>query len=53
MQKTAVDLVIQPRWIIPIIPRGAILENMSVIIKDGRIVDILPEEVKLCSTLYS
>ncbi|TPQ26394.1 TRZ/ATZ family hydrolase [Methylomonas koyamae] len=37
-----VDLVIQARWIIPVEPAGQIFEHSSLVINDGKIVDLLP-----------
>lgn len=37
-----IDTLISARWIIPIRPTGITLENHSIAIHDGRIVDILP-----------
>lgn len=37
-----VDLVIQARWIIPVDPAGQILEHSSLVVHDGRIIDLLP-----------
>ncbi|MGH8378825.1 MAG: TRZ/ATZ family hydrolase [Gammaproteobacteria bacterium] len=39
--KTA-DLVIHARWIIPVEPEGSILEQHAAVIRDGRILAILP-----------
>lgn len=39
MQKT-VDLIISPRWILPVIPQGVVLEHHAVVIHEGKIVDI-------------
>ncbi|QSA99937.1 TRZ/ATZ family hydrolase [Methylomonas sp. EFPC1] len=39
-----VDLLIQARWIIPVEPASAIHEHASLVIDDGRIVDLLPTE---------
>ena len=39
MQKT-VDLIISPRWILPVIPQDAVLEHHAVVIDEGKIVDI-------------
>ena len=39
---TAVDLVIHAHWVIPVEPDGAILEQHAVVIRDGRILAILP-----------
>ncbi|MEW6132936.1 MAG: TRZ/ATZ family hydrolase [Pseudomonadota bacterium] len=38
-----VDLLIFPRWIVPVSPAG-VLENHALAVKDGRIVDICPAE---------
>jgi len=37
-----VDLVIEARWVVPIVPRAAVLEDHAVVVADGRIVDLLP-----------
>lgn len=39
MQKT-VDLIISPRWILPVIPQDSVLEHHAVVIHEGKIVDI-------------
>ena len=44
MQATAVDLIINCRWLIPIIPENQIMERHGIVIKAGRILDILPIE---------
>ena len=36
------DLVIAARWVVPVEPAGAVLEDHAVVIAGGRIVDILP-----------
>jgi len=38
----SVDLVIEARWVIPVAPRSAVLEDHAVVVNDGRIVDVLP-----------
>jgi len=38
-----VDLLIFPRWLIPVEPAGVTLENHAVAIRAGRIVAVLPE----------
>ncbi len=38
----AVDTVIEARWLVPVRPRGAVLENHGVALDQGRIVGILP-----------
>jgi 5-methylthioadenosine/S-adenosylhomocysteine deaminase len=37
-----VDLVIDARWIIPVEPDNTVLESHSLIVKNGRILDLLP-----------
>ena len=39
-----IDTLIEARWIIPIVPKGVILENSALAVNAGRIVDILPIE---------
>lgn len=38
----AVDQIIEARWVIPVVPRGAVLEHAAVVVDRGRIVDLLP-----------
>ncbi|OGT44711.1 MAG: N-ethylammeline chlorohydrolase [Gammaproteobacteria bacterium RIFCSPHIGHO2_12_FULL_38_11] len=38
-----IDTLIHARWIIPIIPRNQILENHSLAIDRGKIIDLLPQ----------
>ncbi len=40
-----VDLLIQARWIIPVEPDSASYENHSLVIDDGRIIDLLPSSI--------
>jgi len=40
--KTNVDLIIEARWLLPVIPRNQILEHHAVVIHEGCIVDIAP-----------
>ncbi|MDR2881606.1 MAG: TRZ/ATZ family hydrolase [Azoarcus sp.] len=40
---TAVDLLIHPRWLIPVVPDNVTLEQHSIAVHEGRIVDILPQ----------
>ena len=35
-----VDLIIQSRWLLPIVPRNSLLENQAIVIKNGVIVDV-------------
>jgi 5-methylthioadenosine/S-adenosylhomocysteine deaminase len=37
-----VDLLIEPKWIIPIEPQGVVLEDHVIAVRDGRIVAVLP-----------
>jgi len=39
----AIDELIRARWIIPIEPAGTVLENHAVALRNGRIVDVMPE----------
>lgn len=48
-----VDLVIHPKWILPIIPKGKVFESISVVVNDGIIVDILSTQVDLLLEYYS
>ncbi len=38
------DLLIHARWVVPIEPRGAVLEDHSIVVQAGRIEAILPRE---------
>lgn len=39
-----VDLIIEARWIIPVEPRSVIYENSSLVIDDGKILDLLDSQ---------
>ncbi len=39
-----VDLIISPKWLIPVVPENVCLENHSLVIHQGHIVDILPAD---------
>jgi 5-methylthioadenosine/S-adenosylhomocysteine deaminase len=39
-----VDLIINARWIVPVNQANQVLEHHSVVINDGRIVDLIPHE---------
>lgn len=43
MQPQKINLLIHCRWLIPVIPENQIMENYSIAIHEGRIVDLLPE----------
>jgi len=38
-----IDLLIHPRWLIPVVPDNVIKSRHSIAVHDGRIVDILPQ----------
>ena len=37
-----VDLIIEARWVLPVVPRGLVLDHAAVVIRDGRIIDLQP-----------
>eukprot|EP01116_Phalansterium_solitarium_P018518 TRINITY_DN4926_c0_g1_i2.p1 TRINITY_DN4926_c0_g1~~TRINITY_DN4926_c0_g1_i2.p1 ORF type:complete len:117 (-),score=22.51 TRINITY_DN4926_c0_g1_i2:13-363(-) len=39
------DLVIYSRWLIPVVPENQFLEHHAVVVRDGKIVDIVPNFV--------
>jgi 5-methylthioadenosine/S-adenosylhomocysteine deaminase len=43
MTQTPVELAISAAWIIPVVPRERIYENCSLIVQQGKILDILPQ----------
>lgn len=38
-------MIINARWVVPVIPANTVYENYSIIIDNERIVDILPTSV--------
>jgi 5-methylthioadenosine/S-adenosylhomocysteine deaminase len=38
------DLLVLPRWIVPVEPAGVVLEEHALVVRDGRIVDMLPAD---------
>ena len=42
-----VDTIIAARWVIPIVPKNTILSETSIVIQNGRILDILPTATAL------
>lgn len=44
MHRETVDHIIEPRWLIPIQPRGEVQADAAVAIRQGRIVAVLPAE---------
>lgn len=41
------DTLITARWVVPVIPRGATLENHAVVVAGDKIIDLLPSQVAL------
>lgn len=39
------DLIVLPRWLVPIEPAAAVLENHALVVRDGRIAALLPAEL--------
>ncbi len=46
-QSQNVDLILEPRWIIPVVPGNQTLEKSSIIVNEGKIIDILPSDEAL------
>ncbi|GIX22707.1 MAG: N-ethylammeline chlorohydrolase [Gammaproteobacteria bacterium] len=42
MEAEAIDLLVEARWVIPVVPRAAVLEDHAVAVRGGRILEILP-----------
>src|SRR6202051_1960551 len=42
MPAVLADLCIEARWIVPMTARGRVLENHTLVVRDGRILDLLP-----------
>jgi 5-methylthioadenosine/S-adenosylhomocysteine deaminase len=42
MPSVPADLSIDARWIVPMTARGRVLENHTLVVRDGRILDLLP-----------
>jgi 5-methylthioadenosine/S-adenosylhomocysteine deaminase len=38
------DLLVLPRWLVPVEPAGTVLEDHALVVRDGRIVDVLPAD---------
>ncbi len=44
-----VDHIIEARWVIPVVPRGRVLEHSAVVVNHGRIVAVMPvAEARQC-----
>jgi 5-methylthioadenosine/S-adenosylhomocysteine deaminase len=39
-----IDLLIEPRWLIPVEPQGVVLEDHAVAVSAGKIIDVLPSQ---------
>lgn len=39
-----IDLLIEPRWLIPVEPQGVVLEDHAVAVSAGKILDVLPAQ---------
>lgn len=39
-----VDLMLLPRWLVPVEPADVVLEDHAMVVRDGRVVDILPAD---------
>lgn len=39
-----VDLIIKARWMVPVVPENRLLENCALVIKDGLIIALVPQE---------
>ncbi len=44
-EKTAIDLLLYPDWIVPVVPAGKAMENHAVAVKGGRIFAIVEQAV--------
>lgn len=40
----AIDLILSPKWLIPVVPKEICLQNHSLAVNQGRIIDILPTD---------
>ncbi len=40
----SVELIIEPRWLVPVVPRAVVLEHHAVVVNGGRIVSVLPAQ---------
>ncbi len=41
-ETSTVDQMIEARWVIPVVPRGSVMDHATVVIDQGRIVAVLP-----------
>ncbi len=41
------DRIVSARWIIPVVPEGAVFENHALVVRAGRIQDLLPEALAI------
>jgi len=47
MPAVRADLCIEARWIVPMTARGRLLEHHTLVVRDGRILDLLPSAVAM------
>jgi 5-methylthioadenosine/S-adenosylhomocysteine deaminase len=50
MPAVLADLSIEARWIVPMTMPGKVLEHHTLVVRDGRILDLLPSSA--AGTLY-
>ena len=43
-EKQDIELIVFPRWIVPVEPAGLVLEDHALVVDHGRIVDLLPAD---------
>lgn len=41
---STVDLIIKARWMVPVVPENRLLENCALVIKDGLIIALVPQD---------
>jgi 5-methylthioadenosine/S-adenosylhomocysteine deaminase len=51
LTKKQVDLIVQARWILPVVPSNKVLERSCLVINDGIIIDII--DIDVCNLKYS
>ena len=39
-----IDLIVSPKWLIPVVPKEICLQNHSLVVNQNRIIDILPTD---------
>ena len=46
----SIDLIVSPKWLIPVVPTQTCLQDHSLVVNQNRIIDILPTDA--ISSLY-